>query len=99
MFKFYPLWGLNIQVGPQLGFLVAGQRKTETPFGTSTEDIKDYYKTSDVSISAGLGYDFNFGLDVDVRYNIGVRDVNNASNGETAKSQVFLVSVGWNFMK
>lgn len=99
MFKFYPLWGLNMQVGPQFGFLVGGQRKTETPFGTSTEDIKDYYKNSDVSISAGLGYDFKFGLGLDVRYNIGVRDVNNASNGETAKSQVFMVSLGWNFMK
>ncbi len=99
MFKFYPFWGLNMQVGPQFGFLVDGQRKTVSPFGTSTENIKDYYKKNDVSISAGLGYDFKFGLGLDVRYNIGVHDINNASNGETAKSQVFLVSVGWNFMK
>ena len=99
MFKFYPFWGLNMQVGPQFGFLVDGQRKTETPLGTSTEDIKDYYKQSDVSISTGLGYDFKFGLSFDLRYNIGIRDVNNVSNGEKAKSQVFLISMGWNFVK
>ena len=98
MFKFYPIWGLNMQVGPQFGFLVDGQRKTDTPLGTSTEDIKDYYKQSDVSISSGIGYDFKFGLGVDVRYNIGLRDVNNASNGETAKSQVFLFRVNHNYL-
>jgi len=36
---------------------------------------------------------------LDVRYNIGIRDVNNASNGESVKSQVFMVSMGWNFLK
>lgn len=99
MVKFYPLWGLNIQVGPQFGFLVDGERKTDSSLGSITEDIKNYYKKSDISVSAGLGYDFNFGLGVDVRYNIGVQDINNAANGETTKSQVFLVSLGWNFLK
>lgn len=99
MVKFYPIWGLNIQVGPQFGFLVDGERKTDSSLGSITEDIKNYYKKSDISVSAGLGYDFNFGLGVDVRYNIGVQDINNAANGETTKSQVFLISLGWNFLK
>ena len=34
-----------------------------------------------------------------MRYNIGVKDINNVANGEDAKSKVFLVSVGWNFIK
>lgn len=98
MVKFYPVWGLNMQLGPQFGILLDGQRKTDYGLATTTEDIKKYYKNSDVSISAGLGYDFNFGLGIDVRYNIGLQDINNVSNGEKAKSQVFLVSLGWNFL-
>jgi hypothetical protein len=96
--KFYPIAGLNLQAGPQFGFLVDGERKYDTILGTFKEDIKDSYKKSDVSISVGGGYDFGFGLGLDVRYNIGLKDINNAADGEEVKSQVFLVSIGWNFL-
>lgn len=99
MIKCYPVAGLNIQAGPQFGFLVDGEQEYNTPLFRGTRDIKDSYKESDVSISAGAGWDFAFGLSVDVRYNIGVKDINDVSNGEEAKSRVFLVSVGWNFLK
>jgi len=99
MLKFYPVGGLNIQAGPQFGFLLDGQRKYDNGFVTSTQNIKDYYKSSDVSVSLGAGYDFGFGLGLDVRYNLGIQDINAASNNEKVKSQVFLVSVGWNFLK
>lgn len=99
MIKFYPLLGLNLQVGPQFGVLLDGERTTRTILGTSKSDIKDQYDNNDFSISAGLGYDFSFGLSLDARYNIGVKDINNASNGEEAKSRVFLISLGWNFLK
>lgn len=99
MLKFYPVGGLNLQVGPQFGFLIDGEQKYTGPFGTSSNDITDSYKSSDVSVSLGGGYDFGFGLGLDVRYNIGVKDINNVSNGEAAKSRVFLISLGWNFLK
>lgn len=93
--KFYPVGGLNLQVGPQFGFLIDGDRKVSS----FTYDITDYYKKSDVSVSLGGGYDFGVGLGLDVRYNIGVKDINNAANGEEAKSRIFLVSLGWNFLQ
>jgi hypothetical protein len=99
MLKFYPIGGLNLQVGPQFGFLLDGERKYEGAFTSYKEDIKDTYKSSDVSISLGGGYDFGFGLGLDVRYNIGVKDINNATNGEPAKSRIFLISLGWNFLQ
>jgi hypothetical protein len=99
MFKFYPIGGLNIQAGPQFGFLIDGERKYNTIFGSGTQDIKDYYKSSDISVSAGAGYDFGFGLNVDFRYNIGVKDINNEADGDSVKSRVFLVSLGWNFIR
>lgn len=99
LFKFYPIGGLNLHLGPQFGLLLDGERKTNYgALGTTNEDIKNYYKKSDISLSTGFGYDFNFGLGIDVRYNIGLQDINNVSNGEKAKSQIFLISIGWNFL-
>jgi hypothetical protein len=98
MIKFYPVGGFNVHVGPQFGFLVDGERKYESFLGSGTEDITEYYKSSDVAVSLGAGYDFGFGLALEARYNIGVKDINNAANGEPVKSRVFMVSVGWNFL-
>ena len=99
MLKFYPVMGLNLQVGPQFGVLLDGERTTESVLGTVKRDIKDQYDNNDFAVSAGAGYDFGFGLSIDARYNIGVKDINNATNGEEAKSRVFLVSIGWNVLK
>jgi hypothetical protein len=99
MIKFYIISGLNIHAGPQFSFLLDGERKGEFGRISSTTDIKEYYKSSDVSVSAGAGWDFPFGLNVDFRYNIGVTDINDVSGGEEAKSRIFQVSLGWNFLK
>lgn len=99
IFKFYPVAGLNIQVGPQFGFLIDGEREYHTFLGGMTGDITEYYKKSDVAVSFGGGYDFDFGLGLDVRYNLGIKDVNNVADGEEARSRIFLVSVGWNFLR
>jgi Outer membrane protein beta-barrel domain len=99
LLKFCIVSGLNVHAGPQFGFLLDGEQKINTSLFTGTQDIKDNYKNSDVAISIGGGWDFPFGLSADVRYNIGVKDINNAANGEETKSRVFLVSLGWNFLK
>lgn len=98
MVKLYPVGGLNLQLGPQFGFLLDGERKYDTVFGSGSQDIKDHYKSSDVALSLGAGYDFEFGLGLDFRYNLGLKDVNNAANGEDIKSRIFLISLGWNFL-
>lgn len=100
LLKFYPVGGFNIQTGPQFGFLLDGERKGEmVGLGEYTHDIKDYYNSSDISVSLGSGYDFDFGLNIDFRYNIGIKDINNVANGEEARSRVFMVSLGWNFIR
>jgi hypothetical protein len=98
MLKFYPVAGLNIQLGPQFGFLVDGERKYNSSL-FADRDITDVYKSSDVSVSLGAGYDFKFGLNMDVRYNVGVKDINNEADGEGAKSRIFQLSLGWNFLR
>jgi hypothetical protein len=99
MVKFYPVAGLNLQVGPQFGFLVDGEQTRTIGGFTTKHDITESYKSSDVSVSVGAGYDFGFGLGLDVRYNIGVKDINNEVDGDPAKSRVFMISLGWNFLK
>jgi hypothetical protein len=99
MVKFYVVSGLNVHVGPQFGFLLDGERTGNIQGLSFNYDIKDYYKNSDISVSLGGGWDFPFGLNVDVRYNIGVQDINDQADGEEAKSRVFQVSLGWNFLK
>ena len=99
MLKFYPIAGINLQLGPQFGFLLDGERDYQTFLGNASTDITDYYDKSDISLALGGGYDFNFGLNIDVRYNLGIKDINNAANGEEVKSRVFMVSLGWNFLR
>jgi hypothetical protein len=99
MIKLYPVGGLNLQLGPQFGFLIDGERKYDTVFGSGSTDIKDHYKSSDISLSLGAGYDFDFGLGLGFRYNLGMKDINNAANGEEVKSRVIMISLGWNFIK
>jgi hypothetical protein len=99
MLKFYPFAGLNIQAGPQFGFLLDGERQYDSFLGSGSEDLTEYYKQSDISLSVGGGYDFDFGLGIDVRYNLGIKDINNAANDEPVRSRIFLVSLGWNFLK
>src|SRR3989337_1045336 len=50
MLKFYPIGGLNIQVGPQFGFLIDGERTYQDHplFGNGSNDITDYYKNTDI---------------------------------------------------
>ena len=99
MLKFYALSGFNLQAGPQFGFLLDGEREYNSFLGSGSEDITDHYKKLDVALSFGAGYDFDFGLGLDVRYNLGLKDINNAANGEQVKSRIILLSLGWNFLR
>jgi len=99
MFKFYPVGDFNVQIGPQFGFLIDGEREYDTFIGTGSVDITDQYKKSDIAASVGIGYDFPFGLNLDARYNFGLKDINDSDDADAARSRVFLFSIGWNFLR
>lgn len=70
--------GFRLQTGPQVGFLISVKDKrdgTETGFFTS-----DDFKTVDFAWSLGLGYLTDSGLGVDARYNIGLKNINDAGS-------------------
>jgi hypothetical protein len=99
--KLYTVAGINLQVGPQFGFVAGGEQKaTDRATGVeSTEEAKDVLKGSDISAALGVGWDLPFGLSLDARYNLGLSDVNKNSGAESIKNQVWQVSVGYKLFK
>lgn len=89
--KIYLVAGLNLQVGPQFGFL----NKAEL----DNQDVKDLLKKSDISAGLGFGWDAPFGLIFDARYNLGITDNNDNLYNEAIKNQVIQLSVGFRIFK
>lgn len=95
MVKLYLIGGLNLQAGPQFGFLM-NDPEARNPQGQTVEDA---YKNSDVSVGLGAGWDLPFGLTVDARYNLGVSDINDSASIEASKNQVIQLSIGYKIFK
>ncbi len=86
LLKFYLIGGLNLQAGPQFGFLTSA-----TAGGT---DIKSLMKGSDTSIALGAGFDISKFV-IDARYNMGLSEIQDAAGAAATKNQVFQLSVGF----
>lgn len=96
--KLYTIAGINIQVGPQFGFLTNSPTAQTIQSGGNTITVDQAYKKSDVSAALGLGWDLPFGLTVDARYNLGLTKVNDDA-GADVKNQVWQLSVGYKLFK
>lgn len=91
--KFYPIEGMHIHVGPEVSFLV--KKKLERD-GTKMD--VDFHNV-DFSIAIGAGYEFDFGMTIDVRYNIGMVDILKKVDDQKIRSKngVIQLGVGWKF--
>ena len=99
MLKLYLVGGLNVQVGPQFGFLLSGDQEAPDINGNITEaDVQDFYKSSDFSVGLGAGIDLPFDLTVDARYNLGISEIDDDESIDATRNQVFQVSVGYRFI-
>ncbi|MDR2650870.1 MAG: PorT family protein [Prevotellaceae bacterium] len=92
--------GLNIEVGPQVGFLLSAKTKTEVNVlgisASKTEDVKSICNSLDVAAAAGLSYTFAEKFVVGARYTLGLTKLN--KNGDASvKNGVIQVSFGYKF--
>lgn len=95
LFKLYTVAGLNLQIGPQFGFLT-NDPEVQDPQGQSIEDA---YKNSDVSLALGIGWDLPLRLSIDARYNLGLSEINDNPSLEATKNQVWQISLGYKLFK
>lgn len=99
LLKLYTVAGINLQVGPQFGFLTLAEIEDDSNGSVTKDDVKSFYKKSDVSLALGLGWDLPFGLTVDARYNLGLSKIQDNSSVDATKNQVIQVSVGYKLFK
>lgn len=97
--KLYTVAGINLQAGPQFGFLSSGEIRRTVNGVRTVQDAKDAYKGSDFSLALGAGWDLPFGLTLDARYNLGLSKINDGNNAPESKNQVFQVSAGFKLIK
>lgn len=94
--KVYTVAGINLQAGPQFGFVTkAEQEVTNLAGAKTTQDVKDQLKGSDIGLALGVGWDLPFGLTIDGRYNLGLSKINDSAGSPEAKNQVIQVSLGY----
>lgn len=102
MLKLYLIAGLNLQVGPQFGFLTSAKADgydEATQQLVKDQDVKEFYKKSDVSLGLGAGWDLPFGLTIDARYNLGLSKIENDAAMAATKNQVIQISLGYKLIK
>lgn len=97
LLKYYLVSGLNIQVGPQFGFVV--DDNINKVFKGIGEDVKA--EKFDLSGLVGVGIDLPFGIRVDGRYNFGLSKTIKANGGVEMiepKNSLFSIAVGYSFL-
>jgi hypothetical protein len=99
LLELYTVAGINIQLGPQLGFASGGQAKYTFNNVVTTQNYSSVIKNNDFSVAMGLGWDLPFGLSVDARYNLGLSNINNSTASGEIKNQVIMVSAGYRLFK
>lgn len=85
--------GFRLQTGPQLGLLVSA----ETKVNDVEMDVKDSYKTPDVSWAFGASYLTNAGIGFDARYNLGLSNIYDVGSGEI-RNRVWQLGLFYQFM-
>ncbi|HEX5003019.1 MAG TPA: porin family protein [Bacteroidia bacterium] len=92
-----PIWGrynlengLHFDFGPYIGFLmgVTVDGESEYQNGNATHKFKDDYKSTDVGIGFGLGYEFKTPLGIAVNYNLGLSNIADYEGGDLKNSLI-----------
>ncbi len=89
--KFYLIRGLNLQLGAQFGYLILSKEI----INDTDRRLKNAINRYDVRFVSGLAYDFDFGLILEGRYQIGLTPIENQTGHITNGS--LQIAAGWRF--
>lgn len=97
--KIYLVEGLNVQVGPQLAFLISAQEKKQDDTAENDKvDVKDGFKSSDFGMQVGLGYEFDFNLVAETKFYHGQSNfLTSNDRGDKMKNSYFQFNLGYMF--
>lgn len=93
----------NLEFGPQIGFLMSAKTIAKDNLGEELKsDIKDSKSKIDLGLNLGVGYTFKNSIFLNIRYNLGLTDVNDFDDEfsefiEVNKNSVFSLSLGYFF--
>lgn len=62
-----------------------------------SNDIKEFFKSTDISFGIGATYKLQNGINLSARYNFGLSNIS-SDNSESVKNSVFMLSVGYFFL-
>ena len=85
---FYVAKGLALKTGVQFGFLLSAK--------VEDADVKDSCKKFNFSIPVGISYEISDFV-LDFRYNIGLKNMNKADDGNKLRSDLVQFTVGYKF--
>lgn len=83
--------GINLEVGPQIGFLMSAK--------SAGTDVKEYLSTTDFSLNLGAAYNIDENMSVGLRYGMGLTKVQKelGTNESASKNSVVQLSFGYSF--
>jgi hypothetical protein len=93
LFKYKDPSGFFAEIGPQFGVLLSAKEKS----GGSTNNFKDQLNTADVSGVLGIGYLSSLNIGADLRYNLGLTNIEKDASDGTAKNNVIQIGVFYLF--
>ena len=89
----YSFGNFNVQAGPQFGFLLSAKGKASGQGESVEMDIKEYFKSTDIGVNAGLGASFGK-LHASARYCLGLSQIWDEEDVDV-KNGVIQFSVGY----
>lgn len=89
LLKYHTSYGAFLETGPQLGYLLRARidEVTLSQSHTARYSVTDQYKRADLGWALGVGYTSPFNLGIDIRYVLGLTNINNTDGSQTAPIQ------------
>ncbi|MFV8364189.1 porin family protein [Flavobacterium sp. ZT3P35] len=99
MLKYYAAEKFNLEVGPQVGFLLSAKTVAKANGNEAEDDVKDSFESVDFGLNFGLGYDFTKNIAAGARYNVGLANIGKTEPGDDSKitNSVFSLSLAYKF--